>query len=70
MDHALANHLIVQPKLFVQVIDQFYVMMELVNNLIHNVTNKLLVPLEKEGALMEAVNSLKILVVPQLHVQF
>jgi len=70
MDHALANHLIVLLKLFVQVIDQFYVMMELVNNLIHNVTNKLLVQLEKEDVLMEAVNSLKILAVPQLHVQF
>jgi hypothetical protein len=56
MVHVLANHSIVQLKLFVQLIDQLNVMMEHVNNQITNVQAKLNVLLEKKDAQMVHVN--------------
>jgi len=56
MDHVLANHSIVLPKLSVQLIDQLNVMMELVNNQMNNVINKHHVHLVKKDVLMVHVN--------------
>jgi hypothetical protein len=56
MDHVLANHSIVLPKLSVQLIDQLNVMMEHVNNQMNNAINKLHVQLEKKDVLMDHVN--------------
>jgi len=56
MVHVLVNHLTVQLKLFVQLIDQLNVMMVHVNNQITNVQAKLNVLLEKKDVQMVHVN--------------